>query len=75
MFQFSYRTREQIKEVRTKRDPITHFKERIIECGLVTAEEIKVFLLFALLQCVCVHSKSLYVLIVRYVNLSISGVE
>jgi len=38
----SYRTREQIQEVRTKRDPITGFKDRVIACGLMTAEEIKV---------------------------------
>lgn len=39
----SYRTREQIQEVRQKRDPITGFKDRVISCGLMTAEEIKVF--------------------------------
>ena len=38
----SYRTREEIQEVRTKRDPITGFKDRVIGCGLMTAEEIKV---------------------------------
>ena len=37
----SYRTREEIQEVRQKRDPITSFKELIIELGLVTADEIK----------------------------------
>jgi len=37
----SYRTREQIQEVRTKRDPITGFKDRIVGAELVTAEEIK----------------------------------
>jgi len=37
----SYRTREQIQEVRSKRDPIGGFKDRIIACELVTAEEIK----------------------------------
>jgi pyruvate dehydrogenase E1 component alpha subunit len=37
----SYRTREQIQEVRTKRDPITGFKDRVIGAGLMTAEEIK----------------------------------
>ncbi|KAL5277938.1 PDHA1.2 family protein [Megaselia abdita] len=37
----SYRTREEIQEVRQKRDPITSFKERILELGLVTQEEIK----------------------------------
>ena len=38
----SYRTREQIQEVRQKRDPITGFKDRVIACELMTAEEIKV---------------------------------
>lgn len=37
----SYRTREQIQEVRTKRDPITGFKDRVIAAGLMTAEELK----------------------------------
>lgn len=37
----SYRTRDQIQEVRSKRDPITGFKDRIISAGLVTAEELK----------------------------------
>jgi len=41
-FTCSYRTREQIQEVRTKRDPITGFKDRVIACELMTAEEIKV---------------------------------
>lgn len=37
----SYRTREEIQEVRQKRDPITSFRERILELGLATPEEIK----------------------------------
>ena len=42
MILFSYRTREEIQDVRKKRDPITGFKEKIVESGLVTAEEVKV---------------------------------
>lgn len=38
----SYRSRDEIQEVRQKRDPITSFKERIITAGLVTEAEIKV---------------------------------
>lgn len=38
----SYRTREEIQEVRQKRDPITSFKELCIELDLLTADEIKV---------------------------------
>lgn len=38
----SYRTREEIQEVRQTRDPITSFKEKIINAGLVNAEELKV---------------------------------
>lgn len=38
----SYRTREEVQQVRQTRDPITQFKEKIMEAGLVTAEEIKV---------------------------------
>eukprot|EP00918_Siedleckia_nematoides_P062901 GHVU01137018.1.p1 GENE.GHVU01137018.1~~GHVU01137018.1.p1 ORF type:complete len:359 (+),score=33.40 GHVU01137018.1:38-1078(+) len=38
----SYRTREEIQEVRQTRDPITGFKERIIEAGFTTADELKI---------------------------------
>ncbi|KAG5889132.1 hypothetical protein JTB14_034189 [Gonioctena quinquepunctata] len=37
----SYRTRDEIQEVRQTRDPITSFKEKIISSNLATAEEIK----------------------------------
>ncbi|KAJ8685807.1 hypothetical protein QAD02_021600 [Eretmocerus hayati] len=37
----SYRTREEIQEVRQTRDPLTSFKERILDSGLVTADELK----------------------------------
>lgn len=37
----SYRSRDEIQEVRQKRDPITSFKEKIINAGLVTDAEIK----------------------------------
>ncbi|XP_078001443.1 pyruvate dehydrogenase E1 component subunit alpha, mitochondrial-like [Glandiceps talaboti] len=37
----SYRTREEIQEVRKSRDPITGFKERMTSSGLATAEELK----------------------------------
>ncbi|RWS19745.1 putative pyruvate dehydrogenase E1 component subunit alpha-like protein, partial [Leptotrombidium deliense] len=37
----SYRTREEIQEVRQTRDPITHFRDKIVDAGLVTIEEIK----------------------------------
>ncbi|TMS35755.1 hypothetical protein L596_003082 [Steinernema carpocapsae] len=38
----SYRTREEIQEVRKTRDPITGFKDRIITSGLATEEELKI---------------------------------
>lgn len=38
----SYRTRDEIQEVRQTRDPIMLFKERILSADLVTAEELKV---------------------------------
>ena len=38
----SYRTRDEIQEIRQKRDPITGFKERMISSNLATAAEIKV---------------------------------
>lgn len=37
----SYRSRDEIQEVRQKRDPITSFKEKILTTGLVTEAEIK----------------------------------
>jgi len=37
----SYRTREEIQEVRQSRDPITSFREKILNAGLTTPEEIK----------------------------------
>lgn len=37
----SYRTRDEVQGVRQSRDPITHFKEKILECGLVKADELK----------------------------------
>nr|XP_018907664.1 PREDICTED: probable pyruvate dehydrogenase E1 component subunit alpha, mitochondrial [Bemisia tabaci] len=37
----SYRTRDEIQEVRQTRDPITSFKEKIINAGLVTPDELK----------------------------------
>lgn len=38
----SYRTREEVQEVRQTRDPITSFKEKILQAGFVTPEELKV---------------------------------
>lgn len=38
----SYRAREEIKEMRETRDPITVFRRKILECSLVTPEELKV---------------------------------
>ena len=38
----SYRDREEIKEVREKRDPITNFKARLVDTGLASEDEIKV---------------------------------
>lgn len=37
----SYRTREEIQEMRQTRDPILGFKERIVAAGLVDADELK----------------------------------
>ena len=37
----SYRTREEIQEVRKTRDPITGFQDRIIKADLVSQEELK----------------------------------
>lgn len=38
----SYRTRDEIQEVRQTRDPITSFKEKITSTNLISADEIKV---------------------------------
>uniref|UniRef100_A0A2M4AA04 Pyruvate dehydrogenase E1 component subunit alpha n=2 Tax=Anopheles triannulatus TaxID=58253 RepID=A0A2M4AA04_9DIPT len=37
----SYRTREEVQEVRQTRDPITSFKDKIVDAGLVKPEELK----------------------------------
>lgn len=37
----SYRTREEIQEVRQSRDPITSFKEKMVNSGLATADQLK----------------------------------
>ncbi|XP_039274411.1 pyruvate dehydrogenase E1 component subunit alpha, mitochondrial-like [Styela clava] len=37
----SYRTRDEVKEVRSKLDPITSFREKMIKAELVTMDEIK----------------------------------
>lgn len=37
----SYRTREEVQQVRKTRDPITGFKDKIITAGLVTEDELK----------------------------------
>ncbi|XP_052089954.1 pyruvate dehydrogenase E1 component subunit alpha, mitochondrial-like [Mytilus californianus] len=37
----SYRTREEIQEVRQTRDPITSFKQKLLESNLVTEDELK----------------------------------
>lgn len=37
----SYRTREEVQEVRQRRDPITSFKDKLITSNLATAEELK----------------------------------
>jgi pyruvate dehydrogenase E1 component alpha subunit len=41
---FSYRTRDEIQEVRKTRDAITGFKDRIITSALVTEDELKVWI-------------------------------
>jgi TPP-dependent pyruvate/acetoin dehydrogenase alpha subunit len=38
---YSYRTREEIQEVRQTRDPITSFKQKILEADLATEDELK----------------------------------
>ncbi|XP_015179779.1 PREDICTED: probable pyruvate dehydrogenase E1 component subunit alpha, mitochondrial isoform X1 [Polistes dominula] len=37
----SYRTRDEIQEVRQTRDPLTSFKERLLSTNLATADELK----------------------------------
>ena len=37
----SYRTREEIQEVRQNRDPITSFREKLVSSGLADSEELK----------------------------------
>ncbi|VEU20153.1 DEKNAAC101074 [Brettanomyces naardenensis] len=37
----SYRTREEVAEVRSHRDPITHLKQNLLDLGVVTEKDIK----------------------------------
>lgn len=37
----SYRTRDEVQEVRQTRDPITQFKDKVVNAGLLTNDEIK----------------------------------
>lgn len=37
----SYRSREEVQEVRQTRDPITNFRQKILKANLVTEEEVK----------------------------------
>ncbi|XP_072022672.1 LOW QUALITY PROTEIN: probable pyruvate dehydrogenase E1 component subunit alpha, mitochondrial [Amphiura filiformis] len=37
----SYRTREEIQEIRQQRDPITSFREKLMSCGIGSQEEFK----------------------------------
>lgn len=39
----SYRTRDEVQEVRQTRDPITQFKDKVVGAGLLTNDEIKKF--------------------------------
>lgn len=38
----SYRTREEVQEVRQTRDPITSFRQKIMDAGFITQDELKV---------------------------------
>ncbi|XP_071801514.1 pyruvate dehydrogenase E1 component subunit alpha, mitochondrial-like [Asterias amurensis] len=37
----SYRTRDEVQEIRQQRDPITNFRDRMTSSGLATAQELK----------------------------------
>lgn len=37
----SYRTRDEVQEVRQTRDPITQFKDKVVDAGLITNDELK----------------------------------
>lgn len=39
---FSYRTREEIQEVRSKSDPISLLKDRLLSNNMASVEELKV---------------------------------
>lgn len=38
----SYRTRDEVKEIRSNLDPISSFRDKLIEAGMVDKQEIKV---------------------------------
>lgn len=42
----SYRSREEIQQVRSTRDPISSFKDKILTSGLVSDEDLKVKILY-----------------------------
>ena len=41
---YSYRSRDEVKQIRETRDPIVTFKNKILEANLVTEDEIKVII-------------------------------
>ena len=43
---FSYRTREEVQDVRKSRDPITSLRDKLLQAKLATEEEFKVLYSF-----------------------------
>lgn len=56
----SYRTRDEVQNVRQTRDPITSFRERILSSEIVTADELKVTQAEIINNCKCFPLLNLY---------------
>lgn len=56
----SYRTRDEVQNVRQTRDPITSFRERILSSEIVTADELKVTQEEIINNCKCFQLLNLY---------------
>ena len=60
----SYRTRDEVKEMRQTYDPITSLRNKMLEAGFVTKEDVKVgILLVNLLFLIISKNTKLYVLL------------
>lgn len=62
----SYRTRDEIQEVRQTRDPLTSFKERLLSSNLATAEELKVVHIISLFSIITERILVMFIFFILY---------